>query len=85
MIRRVPVTLCGLSDPRRSPSALLADRIRACQGCEVLLLTGPGREHPALYRLLDGLSELRLSTPTRNEIGASSPICGPARANLSLF
>ena len=65
MRRRVPVELVKTAiefyRPTKRDGRALEDRIRACQEAEVRLMTGPGREHEAVYRLLDALSELRLS------------------------
>ena len=92
MRRRVPVSLpltaIRTAEPRQRDGQALAERVLACQEAEVRLLTGPGKDHEAVYRLLDRLSELRLSgdlRPESSEIGAPEPISGPARANLSLF
>ena len=89
MRRRVPVSLpltaIRTAEPRQRDGQALAERVLACQEAEVRLLTGPGREHPLVYRLLDGLSELRLSGYSPDKIGAPSPTGGPGRANLSLF
>ena len=65
MRRRVPVELVPTAieffRPMKRDGQALEARVLACQEAEVRLLTGPGREHPLVYRLLDGLSELRLS------------------------
>ena len=92
MRRRVPVELVPTAieffRPVKRDGQALAERVLACQEAEVRLLTGPGKDHEAVYRLLDRLSELRLSgdlRPESSEIGAPEPISGPGRANLSLF
>lgn len=89
MRRRVPVdlvpTVIRLSEPKVRDGKALEDRIRACQEAEVRLLTGPGREHPLVYRLLDGLSELRLSGYSPDKIEPQTGSQPGSRANLTLF
>ena len=89
MRRRVPVdlvpTVIRLSEPKVRDGKALEDRIRACQEAEVRLMTGPGREHEAVYRLLDALSELRLSGYSPEDFGPQTGDQGHSRGNLPLF
>ena len=89
MRRRVPVSLpltaIRTAEPRQRDGQALAERVLACQEAEVRLLTGPGREHPLVYRLLDGLSELRLSGYSPDKIWPQTGSQPGSRGNLTLF
>jgi len=89
MRRRVPVEIAPTAIPKGSSprlARLLRDRILACQEAELRLLKSTPDPDRRVYRLLDGLSALRLGADTTlGEIEAPGAVSVRSTANLDLF